>query len=633
MIVFDPRALVAPIAEITSAAVADSGSPAALTEVRAGALSVRLAEGVSNLETGVPADPGQTFENGSQTKMFTAVAVLQLVEEGLVGLDDRIADYLPDLTEGLPNGDAATIRQLLNMTSGIPNFTDAVDANGIPLFVTALQSNPDTVFGPADSLAIARGMEATGAPGEGYAYSNTNFELLGQLIERVTGQGYHEAVQERVLAPAGMTNTVPLLSDDPLRLSSYLIDPETNEPLDVSGALWDLRGEAGFASTTSDMIAFIEALLVDRVLLSPDMLAEMTDFFVTEEQPGYQAKFGLGLAAFTLNGTDTYVGFTGGSLGTASSTYINLETGAIIADAGTIDAFDSLGAGLAVLEALAGNAAWGPITDDGGPVSVASGAAAEMTLAQDEAGLHYTLGDATLTLDRDLSGVTTGNLGFADGSVLVVGDNRAGGMSGDNRGNRIDIARQFADAVDKDNAIYGLGGSDRLSGGNGADAIYGGTGRDKMYGGHGGDRLFGGADSDKIYGGSGDDRLSGGTGADKMYGGLGDDWLEGGAGSDILFGGAGADRFVFDLLEAAPGRDRIGDFQSGTDRIVLHVGGGESGLDWIADAAFSGTAGELRYSEGRRGITVQADLDGDGSADLSIDLRGVHDISVTDFVF
>ncbi|MEI6099783.1 MAG: serine hydrolase domain-containing protein, partial [Alphaproteobacteria bacterium] len=282
MTLFNPLALRADIQGVADAVREDGGAAAVVAQITRGALTVRLGSGVADTATGQPAPADGAYEIGSQTKMMTSVMVLQLVEDGLIDLDAKAADYLPAaMIRDIDNAETATVRQMLNMTSGIGNYTEAVDAEGLPLFVNALLDHPDQVFGPQQALQIARGMDATGAPGEGYYYSNTNYLLLGQIVQRLTGQGFYEALQDRVLSPAGMTQTVRQLATGDDRLHSYGILPD-GTVMDVTRALWEMRGEAGVVSTNDDMVAFLRALLVDKTLLGAEALAEMTDFFVTD---------------------------------------------------------------------------------------------------------------------------------------------------------------------------------------------------------------------------------------------------------------------------------------------------------------------------------------------------------------
>jgi D-alanyl-D-alanine carboxypeptidase len=134
---------------------------------------------------------------GSLTKTMTATVILQLAEEGKLDLSDPIGSFVP----GMPNGDTATIQQLAEMTSGIAPYTTS-DA-----FQAQLFADPLKVWTPQELVAFEQGQPAEFAPGEGWQYSNTNYVLLGMVIEQVTGQSITDVFQERLFGPLGMTDT------------------------------------------------------------------------------------------------------------------------------------------------------------------------------------------------------------------------------------------------------------------------------------------------------------------------------------------------------------------------------------------------------------------------------------------
>jgi len=200
-----------------------------------------------------------------------------------------------------------------------------------------------------------------------------------------------------------------------------------------------------------------------------------------------------------------------------------------------------------------------------------------------------------------------------------------------------------------DDRLYGNEGNDVLRGTLGNDTLYGGSGTDRLFGGSGQDQLYGGNDDDVLIAGRGDDRLEGGEGADRLYGnrgndtlfgGAGDDRLIGGSGSDVLIGGLGADRFIMrDNDNGMVDIDRILDFSSGEDRIDLRsldadiTSDGNQAFEFVGAHAFSGVAGELRYSVDGNGITILGDMDGDGTADFQLMLEGVDELTSADILF
>jgi D-alanyl-D-alanine carboxypeptidase len=617
MTVFDPNAMVAPLAARAAALTGPSNvdPPAVVVEVTRGGRTATTALGVDDRATGVAATPGQTFEVGSHSKMMTAVVVLQLVDEGLIDLDARVADYLPaEVVSGIPNAASATVRQLLAMRSGIPNYTEAGD------IYEWLKDHPGQEFGPDQALATARAMSATNAPGAAFHYSNTPYLLLGSMIEAVTGDSWAAALEDRVFVPAGMRDTTARTYDpDPQRLSSYRLDG--GSLVDVTDDRWVARGESGVASTTGDLIAFISALMLDRTLLSDAMLDEMLSFTTI----GTGNAFGLGIFRQQVSGSTVY-GFAGGTLGTSSVTWYDPANGTFVSMAGTLAGVDCGQAAKQLQVTLRSLSDWA--MPDGGPVEVRSVSAAGLTVGDTAEGVCFAAGGASLTLGFALRALAVSGATFADGSVLVVGDGAAG-TAGDDAANLISIPVDHRSAINARNQLLGLGGDDALTGGRAGDRIDGGAGDDRARG-AGGDDL--------VLGGGGADLLIGGTGADHLRGGGGGDLLAGRAGVDFLVGGVGRDVFRFDDGEtraAAP--DIVADFTINRDRIDLDAvdavaGGRDSAFHWIGAGGFSGAAGELRLVDAGADTRVEGDTDGDGHADLALLLADLDGLAPRHFL-
>ena len=174
-------------------------------------------------------------------------------------------------------------------------------------------------------------------------------------------------------------------------------------------------------------------------------------------------------------------------------------------------------------------------------------------------------------------------------------------------------------------------GADLFNGAGGrAVTVLGGDGDDTIRGSFFDDTLAGDAGADRIIGRTGDDQLFGGTGADRLSGGGDEDLLNGGANNDLLTGGTGADQFQFSsAADIGTGAlsDRITDFKSGEDKIDLSLIGG---LSFIAGAAFSNVAGQLRYDVASR--QLQGDTDGNGVADFTLVLDGVVSLVAGDLI-
>ncbi|NWF27266.1 beta-lactamase family protein [Streptomyces sp. PKU-EA00015] len=154
--------------------------------------------GVADKATGAPMEPNLYMRIGSETKTFTVTALLELVDEGKVGLDDPIDKYI----KGVPNGDKITLRNLANMRSGLFNYSMDED------FVKALESDPKKPFTPQQLLDYAFKHPVQFQPGEEFEYSNTNLILVGLVVEKAGGMPLNEFVDQRVVKPAGLRHTV-----------------------------------------------------------------------------------------------------------------------------------------------------------------------------------------------------------------------------------------------------------------------------------------------------------------------------------------------------------------------------------------------------------------------------------------
>ncbi|MFG2722011.1 serine hydrolase domain-containing protein [Streptomyces sp. NPDC048416] len=156
------------------------------------------ATGVANTDTGRPMTTDSYVRIGSETKTFTVTALLELVDDHRIGLDDPISKYI----HGVPNGNRITLRHLAEMRSGLFPYSSDPD------FVHDLLSDPKRPFTPQELLAYGFRHPNTSAPGEQFQYSNSNLILLGLVIEKVTGHRLADVIHHRVLRPAHLDNTL-----------------------------------------------------------------------------------------------------------------------------------------------------------------------------------------------------------------------------------------------------------------------------------------------------------------------------------------------------------------------------------------------------------------------------------------
>ncbi|MFB7783524.1 serine hydrolase domain-containing protein [Streptomyces vinaceus] len=154
--------------------------------------------GVADKATRAPMATDLHVRIGSETKTFTVTALLQLVDQKRIGLDDPIGKYV----QGVPNGERITLRQLAGMRSGLFNYS--MDEG----FIKKLQADPELSFTPKQLLGYSFQHPVQFPPGARFDYSNTNLILLGLVVEKVTGRPLHEVITRDVLAPAGLRHTV-----------------------------------------------------------------------------------------------------------------------------------------------------------------------------------------------------------------------------------------------------------------------------------------------------------------------------------------------------------------------------------------------------------------------------------------
>ena len=286
----------------------DDGYPAALAAVSdAKGESAGVAVGKGNLETGQAPPMDGEVRIGSNTKTFVAVVVMQMVQEGRVGLDEPIETYLPGLIRGEGiDGSKITVRQLLQHTSGLPEYTDTTPGRSDIFQVK------DHYAQPRDLLDTALGKPAAFEPGTQWAYTNTNYIVLGMLIERVSQRPVGEQIDQRIIKRLGLSHTYfPGNGEKKIRGShpqGYHINGE-GVLEDVTEMDASLPWAAGaMVSTPSELNTFFQAVLDGRLL---------TQASIDEMKKGVDTGsggmvYGLGLFGTPLSCGGTSWGHGGG---------------------------------------------------------------------------------------------------------------------------------------------------------------------------------------------------------------------------------------------------------------------------------------------------------------------------------
>jgi D-alanyl-D-alanine carboxypeptidase len=214
------------------------------------------------------------FRIASITKVFVAVVVLQLVEEGKLELDDPLSRYLPDYS-----AQGVTIRQLLNHTSGIPDYSMSDDFN------KNLLNDRERRWTTAEVLALVKDKEPDFRPGTDYSYSNTDYILLGEVIGKVTGRSWAQEIRRRILDPLKLDSTHVAGSErvpQPVVPGYFDADNDGDvENIETGGpwqALETSEGPAGaIVSTAPDLLAFGDALFRGRLVSEPALRAMVAE--------------------------------------------------------------------------------------------------------------------------------------------------------------------------------------------------------------------------------------------------------------------------------------------------------------------------------------------------------------------
>ncbi|MFJ9536222.1 serine hydrolase domain-containing protein [Streptomyces sp. NPDC101225] len=306
-------------------AVVREGVPGVTLTAREGHATWSTTAGVGNLRTKAPRSARDRYRVGSITKTFVATVLLQLEAEGRLSLDDTVDRWLPGAVRGHGHdGRAITVRQLLNHTSGVYNYTADKDFGSRYFLKDGFFEHRYDRTSPADLLAIAMSHEPDFPPGTSWNYSNTNYLLAAMVIEKVTGRPYGAEIRDRVIAPLhlratsvpGTRVTVPQPSS---RAYSKLARTATGPTYDVTTLNPAIAyGSGEMISDSADLDRFYAALLGGR-LLPPHQLKEMKTTVRIEGAP--DIRYGLGLMDRTLScgGREVHVwGHDGGIHGSTS---------------------------------------------------------------------------------------------------------------------------------------------------------------------------------------------------------------------------------------------------------------------------------------------------------------------------
>lgn len=287
--------------------LSENAIPGAVVLMRQGDQQWLQAFGTADLKTKQPMQSDMVFRVGSNTKTMTATVILQLVQEGKLKLDDKVSQFFDDV----PQGDQVTIADLLDMRSGIATYSELKSFNRI------LDQQPDKSFTPEQLIQMGIEQPAMFKPGSEYFYSNTNYIMLGVLIERLTNMKLEDAFHERIFCPLKMPWTsLPAKDDDKLPppfAHGYLFgtneNPELSKedqqqalagkllPTDVTQANPSWAWAAGGAiSTASDLAVYVEVLVRGGMLSDAMQAKRLKSIRLNDPDDPQSAGYGLGIA-------------------------------------------------------------------------------------------------------------------------------------------------------------------------------------------------------------------------------------------------------------------------------------------------------------------------------------------------
>nr|AGU11685.1 Beta-lactamase [uncultured organism] len=269
--------------------VLDAGAPGYMARINGKV----TAAGVADRETGRKLKGTEQFEIGSNTKTFMAALTLQQVDRKQVNLDAPIEKYLPGV---VPNGRNITVRMLLNHTSGLFSYT------GDEAFAEGLSSDPERVWTEQELLDVAFKHDPNFAPGQGWSYSNTNFTLIGLLLQKQTGKSLADLVEQRIARPLGLKHTYypePRATNTGKGYAhGYAVSFAGGEPTYEDTSNWPIGGWGGAAgaiiSDQRDLARFFSAVMGGE-LFSQKQLNQMKKTVDLPEDYFHEGGYGLGL--------------------------------------------------------------------------------------------------------------------------------------------------------------------------------------------------------------------------------------------------------------------------------------------------------------------------------------------------
>ncbi len=268
-----------------------------------------ISKGLADIASSRPPAPGDRFRIASNTKMFTAMGLLMLADQKKINLDDKVSKYIGDY----PHTALVTIRQLANHSSGYFNYTED------PGFTAAGAANMSRRWAAREMLEYIKDRPLNFTPGTNYSYSNTNYVLMGLIIEAVTALKWEDYIKSKIINPLMLSDTYyPAdVSITGSHMKGYNVESGFTAEIILDPSMGWAAG--GFVSTLNDMKKWLDAL-AGHSLISPSMFAEQLKCIPVSDSAG-TAEYGFGV----LRIWSKFIGHTGVIPGYNSAAFISMD--------------------------------------------------------------------------------------------------------------------------------------------------------------------------------------------------------------------------------------------------------------------------------------------------------------------
>ncbi len=289
------------------AEIAPSDGPAVSARITIGDQTWAAAGGLVVTSQSEKAAPDDRFRIASMSKAWLAVVVMRLAEKGVLKLNDPVTKWLPtNLTGKIANADQATIRQLLTMTSGIPEYLNDE-------FYAQVGQDTTHVWTAEEALTYAYKLPASFAPGEGFEYCNSNYVLLQLIVEAATQKPMYQLMRDQIFTPLKLENTYVQVQEKGAPFvhgyEDFDGDGQTDDVTNYNDGAG--LGDGALISNTADLTRFYQAVFAHHEILSEASVQEIIDAGKNDNEYGIALEVSEGSHGLQLGHTGSVLGFSG----------------------------------------------------------------------------------------------------------------------------------------------------------------------------------------------------------------------------------------------------------------------------------------------------------------------------------